>query len=1054
MQSNRKDHLRGGLATITRLAIRRPIGTLAITLVVFIGGLLSLQQLAVDLLPTIEYPQIRVSVNYPGVSPEVMEQQITRVIERGVSGIDNLTRIESRVRQGRTDLDLSFSFGTNLDFALQDVARNIEQIRNRLPDAADQPRVRKFDPGMQAVWRGGFSSTLRSEADVTDWVENSLAPQLLMIEGVSAVEAIGGQIREIEVAVDQQRLTRYGLTLSDVEHALAAENVDISGGRLAAASFDVQTTTIGLFTSLLDIERVLLPVRDTSDGTTIRISDIALVSDGGADQRVFARLNGRPAAQVDVFKQPEANTVAVSDAVTAALADMRTSGFIPEDIEFSTTMDPTFFIRGALSGVASAAVIGGLLAMGLILLFLGSLRKAFVVSLSIPIALMVTFMLMAGNDLNLNIISLGGLALGVGLLLDNAIVMLENIYRHREELGKSPDQAAEDGASEVVSAVTAGTLTNLAAVLPFLLITGAAALVFREMILTISFAILATLGAALTLVPMLAALLGKMKRSSRLHRTLIIKKFGTGMMKLADRYRYALPAVLRWRWLVLISVVVLMSGALHLVGGLSREFLPALDDGEVRVSLRLPSGTPPEDTLAAARQIESLLLDDPHVQTVFTLAGGTLWGGTVTENSGLAQFLVQLVPASQRPNMPAGRWIQQARQSVLALDIPGGRVGVRPPQIRGLRFTSSGDDIVVGLTGPNLDQLEMIGRDVYDRLQGIAGLENLEFGDEDRSPLLEIRIDRDRAARAGLGVADIGAVVRTALDGGVATRFLDRGQEYDVRVRLRRDEIDDTGRLGDLIVATQGDQTTFLRDVARLDVVDSPATIWRENQSRIVRVTADLNPSVSDISTVITEIQARLSDIGLPDGYNVLLGGQWETIQDTNRELTVVIGLAILLVFAVMAVQYERISSPLIILLSAPLALIGVIGILWITSTPLSAPALIGLLLLVGIVVNNAILLVEYIESGRREQNMPLQKAIVEAGATRLRPILMTTLTTILGMSPLAIGIGEGADIMRPLALAVIGGLSTSMLLTLVVIPCLYFTVHIRSESARQHGVP
>ncbi|MCH8498991.1 MAG: efflux RND transporter permease subunit [Marinobacter sp.] len=1030
---------RGGLAQLSRAAIRRPVGTLAIVAVVVVIGLFGLQRLPVSLLPAIEYPQIRVTVNYPGVSPDVIENQVTRVLERSLAGTENVIALESRVRQSRTDVDLTFSFGTNLDLALQDAARNLEQARNRLPADIDPPRIRKFDSGQEPVWRGGFSSSMRSEVEVTDWVDNTLTPQLLNIPGVATVEAVGGLVREIEVLADQQRLVSLGLSLDEVVRTLAAENTDVSGGRLTSAGHDIQTTTKGLFTGVADIENVLLDlsVGYNSAPQQVRLGDVARVRDGGGEQRVFARLNGTPAAQVDIYKLPEANTVAVADAVKARLEHLRSTGFIPDDIVYRTTQDPTFFIRGALTGLSTAALMGGTLAMLMVLLFLGSLRKGFIVGLSIPVALLATFALMGQAGLTLNIISLGGLALGVGLLLDNAIVMLENIYRHRQSLGKSPEQAAQDGASEVVSAVTAGTLTNLAAVVPFLALTGAAALVFREMILTISFAILATLAAALTLVPMLAAALGKVRFSSGLEASWVVRGFARGVQGLSRGYEAILPVALRWRWLVAGVAVALMVGATQLFSSLGNEFLPVMDDGEVRVRVSMPAGTPPQQTLAYARQIESLLVDDPYVQSVFTLAGGSLWGGTVNQEPAFAQFLVQLVPAVERPHRSAGAWLRDARATVRDLDIPGARINVRPPQIRGLRFTSSGNDVVVGISGPDLHVLQDLGQEVYRRLEAVPGLVGLDAGEGDRSMELQLTVDRDRAAIAGLGVADIGKAMRTALDGQVATRFLDQGREYDIRVRLQPEDIDDPDKLADLVIPSPAGGRVLLRDLAGLEMAESASTLWRENQSRIHRVEANINTAVASVSEVLQDVQAALRDLDVPDGYGVILGGQWETIQATNREIGVILALAVFLVFAVLAVQYERITNPLVILLSAPLSLCGVAGLLWLTGNPVSAPVLIGMVLLIGVVVNNAILLVEYIEIGRR-QGMALDDAIVAAGKVRLRPILMTTVTTVLGMMPLAIGVGEGSEIMQPLALAVVGGLSVSMLLTLIVVPCVY----------------
>ncbi len=1042
MSDVKKDRTSGG--GIARLSIRRPVGTLALASVVFVIGLFFLERLPIDLLPEIEYPQVRVTVNYPGVSPEVLEEQVTRVLERNLAGTENVTKISSRVREGRTDLDLSFEFGTDLDLALQDAARNMEQARTQLPSDVEPPRIRKFNSAQETVWRGGFSSDQRSEAEVQDWVDNTLSPQLTAISGVSSVEAIGGMIREMEVIVDQQRLRGYGLSFQEIKDALSAENVDIAGGRLTSPRFDVQTQTDGRFESPDDIANVLLNLPDSEAGESrqrIPLSEVAEVRDGAREQRVFARLNGVPSTQVDVYKLPGTNTVAVADAVTDQLERLERSGFIPDDIRYETTTDPTFFIRGAINSVAAAAVIGGLLAMTMVLLFLGSLRKGFIIGLSMPIAIMATFSLMGVGGLSLNIISMGGLALGVGLLLDNAIVMLENIFRHKDTLGKDARKAAEDGASEVVSAITAGTLTNLAAVTPFLLISGAAALVFNEMILTISFAIIATLAAALTLVPMLAGLLGKVRFDSGLIRSLPVRLFGRLVDSLRGLYRRVLPGVLRWRWGVLAVAALAFGGSAWLFTQQGNEFLPAMDDGEVRVVVSLPPGTPPEETLMASKQVEGLLQEDEYVDTVFTLAGGALWGGVVTERSGRAQFLVQMTPASERPDMSAGEWVSEARERVEELDIPGARVNVRPPGIRGLRFTDSGDDMVIGITGDSLAILHDLADEVFESLDGIEGLEGLEQEDDDQDPLVRVRVDRERAAELGLRVSEVGEAVRDAVDGAVPTRYTTASREYDIRVRLPDEEVADMDSLGSLILFRDGDDPVFLRDVADFALDEAPGTIRRENQNRIIRVVSDINTAVTDVGSVMEEVESRLGEINLPEQYNLIMGGQWETIQDTNREIGLVMALAVFLVFVVLAVQYDRFSNPFVIMAAAPLALVGVSLMLWLTGTPVSAPVLIGLVLLIGIVVNNAILLVEYIEMGRQHDGLSVEEAIVEAGSIRLRPILMTTLTTILGMTPLAIGIGEGSGILQPLALSVIGGLSLSMLLTLFVVPCLYLVV-------------
>ncbi len=1023
-------------------SIRRPIGTLAIASVVFVLGLFFVERLPIDLLPAVEYPHIRATVNYPGTAPEVMEEQVTRVLERNLASTENLVHIDSRASEGRTNVNLHFEYGTNLDVALQDASRHLELARTQLPPDIEPPRLYKFDPSQDPIWQAGFSSTVRSEVEVRDWVEHRLAPHLIAIDGVSSVEAAGGMVREMEVIVDQDRLRSYGLTMQDLVDTLEDDNVDIAAGWVTSETFDVMAKTDGLFTSAEDVRNVLVSLPN-SNNRRIRLSEVAEVRDGHREQRLFVRLDGRRATQVSVFKLPDANTVEVVDAVNETLEGLHRSGFFPEDISYQAIGDPAFFIRGAITSVSAAAILGGVLAMAMVLMFLGSLRKSFVIGLSLPIAIMATFAMMGIGELTINIISLGGLALGVGLLLDNAIVMLENISRHREQLGKSPEDAAHDGAREVTSAITAGTATNLAAVVPFLLITGLAALIFRELILTISFAIIATLAAALTLVPMLAALLGHIRFESRLIRTLPFRVFNAMIDGGRRAYRRNLPRVLRWRWAVLLIAAGLMVGTIRLADELGNEFLPQVDDGNVGVRMILPPGTPPHETDASARLIEETVQSMDHVETVFTMVGGHLGGGIINERPGTANIRVQLTDAADRPGVSAGQWVSDAQDRLDALDLPGARISVRPPSIRGLQFGTSGDDLSISVVGDDLDTLRTLARDLSARLQGIDGLEGVEVGREDQSPLMRVLVDRERAADLGLRVGEVGRSIRHAVDGAVPTRFLTGQIEYDVRVRLPRHAVSDAGTLGGLLLfRNDGGEPVLLRDVAEFDLGEGPAHIVRENQSRAVRVNGDINTQVADVGTIMREVEQRLTDFELPEQYAMVFGGQWETIEETNRELTIVVILAVFLVLVVLAVQYERLSNPIIILTTAPLALIGVAGMLWLTDTPLSAPVLIGVILLIGIVVNNAILLVEYIEIGRRDKGLSPARAVVQAGAIRLRPILMTTSTTVLGMTPLAIGLGSGAEIMRPLALCVVGGLLVSMLLTLFVIPCLYLMMH------------
>jgi hydrophobe/amphiphile efflux-1 (HAE1) family protein len=1035
--------------SLVSLAIRRPIGVLAAASVVVVIGSFFAGQLPLDLLPQIVYPQIRASVSYPGVAPEIMEEQVTKVLETTLATTENLISIESQSSEGSSDLDLYFSYGTDINFALQDASKNLDRVRSRLPIDANPPTIRKFDPSQIPVFEVGFSSATRDQVDLRNWVDLRLHPQLLTIEGVASIDVSGGLVREIRVTVDQERLRSYGLTVSDVLTRIRAENQDVAVGNVTSPSFDIIGKMTGKFQTIDDVRNVLLTVPGTRD--RIPLSEVAEIRDTHQEQRLWARLDGVPAVKLSVRKQPDANTVAVASGVGRLLDQLSDSRFIPDDIHYEVIADQSFFIRNAVNGVRDAAALGASLAMLVVLLFLGSVRKTFIIGLSIPLAVLATFAMMGLGGLTLNIMTLGGLALGVGMLVDNSIVMLENIFRHRREEGiADPEEAAHRGANEVSSAVVASTLTNLAAVVPFLLITGLAALIFRELILTITFAIVASLATALTLVPMLSAQLAKVQRSSGLESSRAVGWFDRGLSGLTTGYRRFVTGAVRLRWLVLLAAFGLLVGVVQLSGQLGNEFLPSVDDGNVSVMVRMPPGTSPERTNEVATQIEELVGGMPYVRHVFTTAGGFLWGGATMARGGRGSLNVQLAPASQRREMPAARWVAQLQERINELGVPGAQIFVRPPRIRGLRTNLAGSDVAIAVQGDDLAQLQRIGEEVQRRLRAVQGLTGVELSTEEASPQLAIEIDRQRASDLGLDPMQVGQTVRTALDGTIVTRFTDRNNEYDIRVRLPRETLTSPENLGAIALFPGGNQPIYLRDIADVRLGIGPSTILRVNQNRQLRVTADVDDEVASVGKVSAAARAALRDLSLPDGYAMIFGGEEEAVRENQRNLLVVTLLAIFLVFVVMAVQYESISNPLTILVSIPLALIGVGLLLWTTSTPLSAPVLIGVILLAGIVVNNAILLVQYVEIARREKQLPVEEAVVEAGAVRLRPILMTTTTTVLGMLPLALGLGEGSELMQPLAVAVVGGLSVSMLLTLVVVPCAYLVVHRAADALKR----
>ncbi len=1023
---------------IASWAISRPVGTIMLTSTLLVMGIVYVGRLPVDLLPRIVYPQVRVNVGNPGVEPVVLEETVAKPLEAALSTVRNLERLQTSVNEGSVSITLDFAYGTNVDFALQDAATNVERVRSRLPEEASAPVISKSDPSQMQIYQVAFSSSTRDLVSLRQWVDQRLRPQLLSIEGVGSVDLSGGLVREIQVELDPERLRGFGLTVQDVLTSLSGENQNLAGGRVIAPDRELVSRTTGKFTRVDDIRGVLLTA---GGGARVPLRDIATVRDTAQDQRFWARLDGTPAVRIGIQKQPEANTVEVVDRVQAALARLERSNYIPADIRYRVTFDQSGFIRDALASVRDSAVIGAILAMLVVLLFLRSIRKTFIIAVSIPLAILATFVMMGFSDLTLNIMSLGGLALGTGLLLDNAIVMLENIYRRRETDGLDSVEGAHVGAAEVTSAVVASTTTNLASVAPFLLITGLAALIFRELILTISFAILASLPLALTLVPMLAAQLGKVKFSSGLENNRLLLGFDHWFDRIILRYRGGAAWSVEHKAIVFGSVLLLAAGLFSQVSRIPTEFLPQVDDGSVGAFIRLPPGATPAQTNRLTLEVEDMVRKMPHVQTTFATAGGFLFGGASAANAGRGNLDILLTPVSER-TMGADQWVRTLQDSVNARGFAGARIGVRPPRIRGLRTNSAGEDVSLAVVGDELATLQEIGQAISRRLQGVPGLENFQNPQDEGSPLLSIELDRDRARARGLNVQQVGQTVRTALDGTIATRYAEGNFEYDVRVFFPRGRFNSVADMSDIpLFANRGTGPVRLGDVANVRMALGPTGINRVNQNRQLQLNGDVITDVATVGAVTDSIRARLADLELPDGYGIIIGGEQEAIAESNKQLTLVIALAIFLVFVVLAVQYESILNPLVILTAVPLAMMGVVTILLLTGTPFSAPVILGMILLAGIVVNNSILLVEFTE-GFRAEGHGIVEAVIEAGAARMRPIMMTTFTSLVGTLPLALGLGEGGELMRPLAIAVVGGLSMSTLLTLFVVPCTYLIVH------------
>jgi len=1019
----------GGLAA---WSIRHPIGVSMIALAVIVLGLFALSRLSIDLHPHIIYPEIRVRVLSPGVPATVMEDQFSRQLEEQLAITEDAIGVQSRTGEGSVSVELSFEYGKDIDIALRDASTRLDRAKRFLPDTPDPPMIYKRDPSQIPVQEFVVSSPLRDPVELRSWVDDVFSKWFINLPGVAAAEVGGGLIREIQILPDQQRLAGLGLSMQDVIDALQRGNREDPAGRLKMSRQELSGRISGRFTSVEQIAELPLQL---GDGDVIHLQEVAEVIDTHEDERLRVRVNGIPGIKLSIQKQPTANTVAVVDVVKERMDWLREQQLLPEDIEIRSVSDESVYIRQALSNSSLAAISGALLAMLVVYLFLGNLRRTLIIGSAIPIAIMVTFVIMGMGGLTLNIMTLGGLALGVGLIVDNTIVMLENIYRHQSK-GEGDLDAGTHAAQEVNSAIVASTSTNLAAVLPFLFIGGLTGLLFRELIFTISAAILASLVIALTLVPALAAKVHSVERGR-------VRRAVDGAVRwLQERYAGAVAALLRFPLLVILAFALMLATALPVFFADSAEiFLPDMDDGRVSVNISTDPGVTLDEMDNSVQTIEQLLRQQPQVEQVFSTVGGFIFGRTQRESANRSTLNVQLVPLSQR-EISSEEWIKRMNAVIAEKQIAGLKVNLRTPGIRGIRTSLGDDDISLRVQGPELKTLEQIADSIVLRLKQLAVLRNVEHSSEESHHEISIDIDRERASVLGLDVEDVGKAMRIALEGVVVTDFIDKDRSYDIRLRLPPVEASNPQELESVLLfpAQQERKAIYLGDVAEVNLIETPAEILRDNQQRIIEVSASLDAGAT-LGAALAAIDDTLRDLQLPPGYTLYDGGARKTLQEGRRLTETLLMLALFLVFVVMAIQYESLRNPFIILLSVPFALVGVALGIGSADLPISMPVKLGMIMLAGIVVNNAIVLVEYIEI-MRERGSEIRAAILEAARLRLRPILMTTLTTVIGMLPLAIGVGEGSEMLRPLAVTIVWGLSFSMLVSLLLVPVLYQLTH------------
>jgi hydrophobic/amphiphilic exporter-1 (mainly G- bacteria), HAE1 family len=1045
----------------------------AVALVLF--GLVAFQRLSINLLPDLSYPSLTVETRYAGAAPAEIESLVTRPIEEVVGVVSGVQRLTSVSRPGLSQVTLEFDWKRDMDFAAVDVREKLDLIR--LPQQAEKPVVLRFDPANDPILRlyltGGESLyQLRYVG------EEVVKKDLESTEGVAAIKVNGGYEEEVEVRVDEGKLSLVGLSIQEVNQKLLRENVNQAGGSLYESEARYLVRANNEFKGLDDILQTVIA---SHQGRVVRVADVAQVVRGHKRRDVITRHDAKEAVELAIYKEGDANTVQVAKAVRGRLAAIGKE--LPEGIEVVTGVDQSKFIQASIREVLSNAVLGGLIAIVVLLLFLKDARSTLIIGISIPISIVTTFFLMYRTGTTLNIMSLGGLALGVGMLVDNSIVVLEAVYKHREA-GKGAFAAARDGASEVGRAVIASTLTTVAVFLPVVFLDGVAAQLFRDMALTVSFSLLASLAIALTLIPMLSAAVGSPRLAGvpslredggrarqamrwtffwlpsfllrQLRRVLRLGSRGVallfrpvsrlfdGVLGLAtNAYPRVLRRALRAKWTVLGVALAAFVGALLLVPALGFDLIPAFSQGEFGFYVELPEGTPLEVVDRYVAAVQATVADDPRVGSLSSIAGGRGLSLTSTGSEGENSARIQVLMADGTNAADEQAIITRLRD----------RLAQNPEvtfKFERPTYFSFRTPIEVEIYGDQLADLHEAAAAVRDRVARVPGLVDVKSSAELGNPELQVRFDRRQFAQLDLSIGDVAATIRNKVQGEVATRLTEGDREIDIVVRSVEVGAASVADIENFIVAQRNGIPVYLKSIASVSIVNGPSEIRRIGQKRAAVVSANLEGR--DMGAAATDVRRALAAMTLPATTTATLSGQEEERAASLRSLMMAMGLAIFLVYLVMASQFESFLHPFVIIFTLPLGAIGVVAALGVTGSSVNIVAMIGAVMLAGIVVNNAIVLIDSVNQKRRA-GMEREEALVAAAQDRLRPILMTSATTILGLLPMAMGLGEGAELRAPLAITVIGGLSVATLLTLVVIPAVYAAVDRRELAPEESGV-
>ena len=1014
--------------TLPEFSVKRRITITMLILITTLFGVVSFFDLGLDMMPELDFPFVSVMTGYEGVSPEEVETLITKPIEALVSTVKGVKELSASSIEGLSIVSIEFEWGTNLDFAAQDVRENLSFEADMLPKEADTPLVLKFNTSsMPILFFGvvGMENTMR----VRKFLDETVKSRLERLEGVAAVEIQGGKVREIQILVDPDRLKATGMSLDQITRAIQTGNLNLSGGHVQTLQKEYTVRTKGYFESLDEIRNTIIAM--TREGKPIHISDVAKVEDAFKETRGYERTNREPAVMLVVMKQSGANTLKTTRRVKRELKAMQK--ILPADLKIYPLMDEGEMIEKAISLTGWNAVIGGVVAVFVVFIFLRAIRPTLAIALAIPLSVITTFIGMNALGYSFNMMTLGGIALGVGLLVDNSVVVIENTFRHLES-GDSREKSAIDGAVEVSMAITASTLTTMAVFLPMSLSQSIAGKMARPLSLTVCVSLAASLFVAITIIPAIAATIFKRERYS--YDQLTGKDW---MRKAQEVYTRALSRCMNHRGKMIVGAFLALLASILFTPSLGTEFMPPMDMPITAVTFTLPEGSLVSETDHIARQITDLFLSQEDITISIArvgVTGGAKYsgrsGGGMGVNKGIVYARLKDVDDRDRS---ADEIINDVRAQLP--DLEG--VDYRFMDMAGGFFGSSGGSpITINFFGRDLTVLDNLSTSVMERLKSVEGVKDLEKSLKKRKHEIHITVDREKASQMGLSVYQIAYNVETAMQGRIVSRYHEAGDEHDIRVRFQESYRQSLKDLENLTIQSPLGFNVPLSQVTRLTKEFGPIAINRRNQERVVSVTGTYFDR--DLGSILKDINGILEAIDMPEGYFTEVGGAFEDMQSSFNELTKAFLIAVILIYMVMAAQFESFTQPFIIMFTLPLAYIGVVLGLVVTGKTMSVPAFMGLIILMGIVVNNGIVMIDYINRLRRE-GMEKTTAIVRGAGVRLRPILITSVTTICGMLPMAFAAGEGAEMRSPMATAVASGLLFAMVFTLFVVPAAYSVV-------------